>query len=129
MLQIALDAWPMLEPAAWLILYAVFVLLFLAGRSLLGALLRRALRGVSLTRWHRAACLLIGLAPVAVLGGLQAHFSGPRQLQSTMELFRLSILLAAALGSPYAVLWGFMSFCRRSGFYRPRFQRAFGLEP
>jgi len=124
--QVASNAWPMFAGIGWAICYGVFLFIFLAGQSGSSAILGRLFRGAQFARWRARFCLGFGLGPILVLGGLECWLSGAKQLQSRLELFRLLILLSAALCLPYVVFYGFMVLARRNQLYSARFARAFG---
>ena len=125
--QIAMNAWPFLDAGIWVRIFAVILLLFVVGHSLLHAVLRRCSRPARFRWWYGGFCLVFGLAPLLTLGAVEAHLSRSAQLQSTQEQFRIVVVLASALSLPYFVLFAFIVLALRSPLYRERFAHAFGV--
>ena len=125
--QIATNEWPFLNLDMWARFFAVFLLLFMVGRSLLQAVLRRCVRPAGFGWWYGGLCLLLGLVPLLVLAATEVHLSRSVQLQSSFERFRIAAVLTGALSPPYLVLFAFVVLAGRSPLYRERFARAFGL--
>ena len=98
-----LNPWPGLPFPAWTIVYCVCLSIFQVGHGLLLALQRRIVRSERLETWHVGTCLALGLIPILILGGIEARLDRSFQLQSTLELMRMAILLCSCLLVPYAI--------------------------
>ena len=130
--QIATNGWPFLDTAKWVFIFALILLLFMIGHSLLHAVLRRWVKPTRFRWWYGGFCLVFGLVPLLTLGVVEAYLSRSPQLQSTQEQYRIVVVLAGAITPPYLVLFAFILLALRSPLYRDRLARAFGvtrLEP
>jgi hypothetical protein len=78
-------------------------------------------------RWLTAWCLFIGWVPILALGTIQYVLSRSVQLQSTMELFRMSIFFCSLLCIPYAISACFLLLAGNSTFWKERLDRCFEL--
>jgi hypothetical protein len=118
--------WTFLPGAVYPLLYCVCVCIFWTGH----AVARYVIRLISprrYMRWFTAWCLTIGWVPILVLGTTQYVLSRSVQLQSTMELFRVSIFFCSLLCLPYAIYACFLLLAGNSTFWRERLDRCFEL--
>jgi hypothetical protein len=130
--QIATNEWPFLDAGKLAIIFALILVVFMVGHSLMHTVLRRCFKPVRFRWWYGGFCLVFGLAPMLTLGAVEAHLSRSVQLQSTQEQFRVAVVLASAMSLPYLLFFAVILLVLRSPFYRDRFARAFGvtsLEP
>ena len=125
--QVATNEWPFLDAGKWAIIFAVVLLLFLVGHSLLQTVLRRWVKPARFRWWYGGFCLVFGLAPLLTLGVVEAHLSRSVQLSSTLEQFRIAVVLASAISLPYLLFFAFILLALRSPLYRERLARAFGV--
>jgi hypothetical protein len=125
--QIATNEWPFLDGGRLAIIFAVLLGLFMVGHSLVKAVLRRCVTPARFGWWYGGFCLVFGLVPMLTLGAVEAHLSRSIQLQSTMEQFRVAVVLAGIISLPYLLLFPFIFLALRSPLYRDRFSRAFGV--
>jgi hypothetical protein len=125
--QLAPNAWPMLSPGVWLLAYGIILLAFLLGHGMLKALLGKFFGPKGFRNWHAAFCLVFGLCPMLVLGVLGLKLDRPMQRQSTLELIRVWLVLAAAFSLPYFVFFWFVLLARLNPFYARRLAQGFGL--
>ena len=125
--QIATNEWPLVDAGILAVIFAVILLLFMVGHSLLQAALRRWVRPARFRWWYGGFCLVFGLVPLLTLGALEVHLSRSVQLNSTREQFRVAVVLASAISLPYLVFFAFILLGLRSPLYRHRLARAFGL--
>ncbi len=72
-MQIATNQWPFLEAGVWPILFAVFLLAFMLGHSVVHAILRRRFGSDRFSWWYPGFCLVFGLVPLLILGMMEAH--------------------------------------------------------
>jgi hypothetical protein len=126
--QIAANEWPFLEVGIWARIFGVILLLFMVGHSLVHAVLRRCFKPARFRWWYGGFCLVLGLAPMLVLGAVEAHLSRSTQLQSTQKLFRMTGGPASGISLPYLMFYAFILLALRSPLYRERFARAFGVK-
>ncbi|HWI59489.1 MAG TPA: hypothetical protein VNZ22_19835, partial [Bacillota bacterium] len=108
-------------------LFGLMLLLFLVGHSLVHAVLRRLVRPDGFRRWYGGFCLVFGLLPLLILGGVEWYLSRSIQLQSTQELYRVIVVLTSAVTLPYFVFFCFVLLATRSCFYSQRLAQAFGV--
>jgi len=125
--QIASNEWPFLDSGRWAFIFALILLVFMIGHSLLHAVLRRWVKPARFRWWYGGFCLVFGLAPLLALGTVEACLSRSAQLQSTQEQFRIVVVLAGAITPPYLLLFAFILLALRSPLYRDRLARAFGV--
>ena len=125
--QIATNEWPFLDAGKWAVIFALILLLFMVGHSLLHGVLRRWAKPAWFRWWYGGFCLVFGLAPLLTLGAVEAHLSRSVQLQSTQEQFRVAAVLASAISLPYLLYFAFILLALRSPLYRNRLARAFGV--
>jgi hypothetical protein len=125
--QIATNEWPFLDAGKWAIIFALFLLVFMVGHSLVHAVLRRCFKPARFRWWYGGFCLVFGLAPMLTLGAVEAHLSHSIQLSSTQEQFRIVVVLAGAITLPYVLFFAFIFLALRSPLYCERFARAFGV--
>lgn len=120
------NPWP-IESQPWTSWYGGFLLIFLIGHSLAGALLYRWVSPARFNRWYASFCLIFGLCPILILGGIEWWLCGPQQLASSLESMRTAIVLAGALTVPYFVWFWFAILAMRSPLYGERFEHCFGI--
>jgi hypothetical protein len=125
--QVGTNEWPFLDAGKWAIIFAVILLLFMVGHSLVHAVLRRCFKPARFRWWYGGFCLVFGLVPLLVLGVIEFYPRHSVQLQSSMELYRVVVVLTSAITLPYLVLSAFILLALRSPFYRERFAQAFGV--
>jgi hypothetical protein len=125
--QISANAWPFLEAGRWAMIFTVMLVVFTVGHSVVHAIFRRCFKPARFRWWYSGFCLVFGLAPMLVLGMLEVHLSRSIQLSSTLEQFRIVVVLASAITLPYLVFYGFVLLALRNSLYRERFARAFGV--
>ena len=125
--QIATNEWPFLDAGKWAIIFALILVLFMVGHSLFHAVLRRCFKPARFRWWYGGFCLAFGLAPMLALGVVEAHLSRSIQLSSTLEQFRVVVVLASAITLPYLLFFAFILLALRSPLYCDRFARAFGV--
>jgi hypothetical protein len=125
--QIVLNAWPILDAGIWARVFGVVLLLFVVGRSLLYAVLRRLVNPARFGWWYGGLCLAFGLLPMLALGAAEAYFSRAPQLQSTQEQFRVVVVFTSALSLLYLVFFPFLVLALRSPLYRDRLAHSFGV--
>ena len=125
--QVSINEWPFLQVGPWAILFAVFLSLFLVGLSLVHAVLRRCFKPARFRWWYPGFCLVFGLVPLLVLGAIEFYPRHSAQLQSSMEQYRIAVVLASAFTLPYLVFYAFLLLALRNPLYRERFARAFGV--
>ena len=66
--QVGTNEWPFLDAGKWAIIFAVILLLFMVGHSLVHAVLRRCFKPPRFRWWYPGFCLVFGLVPLLVLG-------------------------------------------------------------
>jgi hypothetical protein len=125
--QVTMNAWPFLQVGPWATLFAVFVALFLVGHSVVHAVFRRCFRPARFRWWYPGFCLVFGLVPLLVLGMIEFYPRHSPQLQSSLELYRVVVVLTSAITLPYLVFYAFLVLALRSALYRDRFAHAFGI--
>jgi hypothetical protein len=125
--QIATNAWAFLDAGKWAIIFALILILFMVGHSLLHAVLRRWVGPAWFRSWYGGFCLVFGLAPLLALGAMEAHLSRSVQLSSTQEQFRVAVVLTSAISLPYLLFFAFVLLALRSPLYRDRLACAFGV--
>jgi hypothetical protein len=125
--QIALNEWPFLDAERWMFYFARFLLVFLAGNSLVRAVLRRCVRPARFRWWYGGFCLVFGLVPLLTLRAVEAHFSTSVQLMSVFEQYRTAVVLTSAITLPYLLFFAFILLALGSPLYGDRLARAFGL--
>jgi hypothetical protein len=125
--QIAINEWPFLDAGIWVRIFAVILLLFVVGHSLLHAVLRRWVKPARFRWWYGGFCLVFGLAPLLTLGAVEAHLSRAVQLSSTLEQYRVAVVLASAISLPYLLFFAFILLAVRSPLYRDRLACSFGV--
>jgi hypothetical protein len=126
-LQIAANAWPMLNTRAWAVIFGIILLAFMVGHSALNAVLRRCARGGRFRWWYGGCALVFGVVPLLVLGAVELHLRRSVQLQSTYETYRVTVVLASAISLPWFVLFWFVLLAARSPFYARRLAQALGV--
>jgi hypothetical protein len=125
--QIALNGWPVMDSGRWAVVFAVMLLVFMVGHSLVHAVLRRCFKPARFRWWYSGFCLVFGLAPMLALGAVEVHLSRSTQLSSTLEQYRIVVVLASAISLPYLLFYAFILLALRSPLYCKRFVRAFGV--
>ena len=125
--QVGANAWPFLDAGKLAIIFTVILFLFMAGHSLVHAVLRRCFKPARFRWWYPGFCLVLGLVPLLVLGAIEFYPRRSAQLQSAMEQYRVAVVLTSAITLPYLVFSTFILLALRSPFYRDRFARAFGV--
>jgi len=121
------QAWPFLGVGGWTLIYTVFVLIFMAGNAGVKAVLGRLVGRDRFDRWYEGFCLVWGIGPVLILGGIEFGLSDIRQPQGSLEALRFLITLGAAVCLPYLVLFWFVLLARFSPRYRERLGRCLGF--
>ena len=109
------------------IMFGILLLIFMVGRSVIGALLRRLFSYHQLT-WYAVVCIVFGVCPILILGIIEVILSRSVQLQSTQIILRSAIILSQAISAPYFVFFWFVLLALFSPFYRQRFAKSFGLK-
>ncbi len=127
-IQIALNAWPFLDAGKWAIIFGVILMLFMVGNSIVRALLRWAAGPARFRWWYAGFCLFIGVVPLLVLLIMETQTNRATQLQSSMERFRMAVVLTSAICLPYAVSSVFVLLGIRSSLYRDRLANVFGVK-
>lgn len=125
--QIATNEWPFLDAGKLAIIFALILVVFMVGHSLVHAVLRRCFKPARFRWWYSGFCLVFGLAPMLTLGAVQAYLSRSIQLSSTQKQFRIVIVLASAITLPYLLFFAFILLALRNPLYCDRFARAFGV--
>ena len=125
--QIAINEWPWLDAGKWAVIFALMLLVFMVGHSLVHAVFRRRVKPARFRWWYGGFCLLLGLAPMLTLGAMEAHLSRSVQLMSSFERFRIEEVLTSAIALPYLVFFAFVVLGARSPLYRDRLAQAFGV--
>jgi hypothetical protein len=125
--QIATNEWPFLDAGKWAIIFALILVVFMVGHSLVHAALRRCFKHARFRWWYSGFCLVFGLVPMLALGAVEAHLSRSIQLSSTQEQFRIVVVLASAITLPYPLFYAFILLALRSPLYCDRFAQAFGV--
>jgi hypothetical protein len=125
--QIATNEWPCLDAGKWAVIFAVILLLFMVGHSLVHAVLGRCFKPARFRWWYGGFCLVFGLVPMLALGAVEVHLSRSVQLSSTLEQYRIVVVLASAITLPYLLFFAFVLLALRSPLYRERFARVFGV--
>ena len=77
--------------------------------------------------WYPGFCLVFGLVPLLVLGAIEFNPRHSVQLQSSMEQYRVIVVLTSAITLPYLVFYAFILLALRSALYGDRFAHAFGV--
>lgn len=126
-LQIASNAWPMLHAGAWTAIFGVVLLVFMLGHSLMHATLRRCFKSGRFRWGYGGFCLCFGMAPLFILGIVEFFLSRSQQLQSTYELYRMVVVITAAITLPWAVWFWFVLLAANSALYAQRVAGAFGV--
>ena len=127
-MQIATNEWPFLDVGKWAIIFAVILLLFMVGHSLVHAVLRRCFKPARFRWWYAGFCLVFGLVPLLVLGAIEV----PPQPLGPIAEHAWSCTASrwcstSAITLPYLVFFAFILLALRSPLYRDRFARAFGV--
>jgi len=125
--QVAINAWPFLQPGQWATFFVAFLFLFMVGHSLVHAVLRRCFKPARFRWWYPGFCLVFGLVPLLVLGAIEFYPRHSAQLQSSLELYRVVVVWTSAITLPYLVFYPFILLALRSPLYRERLARAFGV--
>jgi hypothetical protein len=125
--QIELNGWPVMDSGRWAVVFAVILLVFTVGHSLVHAVFRRCFKPARFRWWYSGFCLVFGLAPMLALGAVQAHLSRSVQLSSTLEQYRIVVVLASAITLPYLLFFPFILLALSCPLYCERFARAFGV--
>jgi hypothetical protein len=125
--QVGTNGWPFLDAGKWALIFAVILLVFMVGHSLVHAVLRRCFNPPRFRWWYPGFCLLFGLVPLLVLGAIEFYPRHSVQLQSAMEQYRIAVVLTSAITLPYLVLYAFILLALRNPLYRDRFANAFGV--
>jgi hypothetical protein len=125
--QVGANEWPFLDAGKWAIIFAVILFLFMVGHNLVHAVLRRCFKPPRFRWWYPGFCLAFGLVPLLVLGVIEFYPRHSVQLQSSLELYRVVVVLTSAITLPYLVFYAFILLALRSPFYRARLARAFGV--
>jgi hypothetical protein len=125
--QIAANEWPFLDAGKWAIIFTLILVAFMAGHAVVHAVLRRCFKPARFRWWYSGFCLVFGLAPMLALGAVEVHLSRSTQLSSTLEQYRIVVVLASAITLPYLLFYAFILLALRSPLYRERFARVFGV--
>ncbi len=94
---------------------------------ILHAILRRCFSGGRFRQWYGGFCLGLGVVPLLLLGLVEVFLSRGQQLQSTLEVYRMVVILAAAITLPWAVWFWFVLLAANSLLYARRVAGAFGV--
>jgi hypothetical protein len=124
--QLAPNQWPMLNSSFWIIAYFIMLMAFMLGHAGLKALLSRFSGPKGFPNGYAGLCLLFGLGPILIIGGLGLKLDRPTELSSTFELIRTWIVLGAAFTLPYFVLFWFILSARFFPSLAPRLANGFG---
>jgi hypothetical protein len=122
-----LNSWTFLPGIMYPLLYCVCACIFWTGNALVRYVIKKLISPRRYMRWFTTWCLFIGWVPILVLGTTQYVLSRSTQLQSTMELFRMSIFFCSLLCIPYAIFAFFLLLAAYSAFWRERLDRCFEL--
>ena len=125
--QVTINEWPFLKVGVWASLFAVFLFLFMVGHSVVHAVFRRCFKPPRFRWWYPGFCLVFGLVPLLVLGAIEFYPRHSTQLQSSLELYRIVVVLASAITLPYLVFYAFLLLALRNPLYRERLARGFGV--
>jgi hypothetical protein len=125
--QIASNEWPFLDSGKWAIIFGIMLFLFMVGHGLVHAVLRRWVKPARFRWWYGGFCLVFGSVPLLTLGVVEACLSRSMQLSSTMEQFRVVVVLTSAISAPYLVFFSFILLALRSSLYRERLANSFGV--
>lgn len=121
-----LNPWIFLPIPVYPLVYGVCACIFWTGHAVARYVIKKLISPKRYMRWYTAWCLFIGWVPILVLGTTQYILSRSIQLQSTMELFRMSIFFCSLLCIPYAICACFLLLAGNSTFWRERLDRCFG---
>jgi hypothetical protein len=119
--------WTFLPGAVYPLLYCVCVCIFWTGHAVVRYVINKLISPSRYMLWYSVWCLFIGWVPILVLSTTQYVLSRSVQLQSTMELFRMSIFFCSLLCLPYAIYACFLLLAGNSTFWRERLGHCFGL--
>ena len=122
-----LNPWIFLPRIIYPLLYCVCVCIFWTGHAVIRYVIKKLVSPRRYMLWFTVWCLFTGWIPILVLGTTQYVLSRSVQLQSTMELFRVSIFFCSLLCIPYAVSACFLLLAGNSAFWRERLDCCFGL--
>ena len=122
-----LNPWTFLPGTIYPLLYCVCVCIFWTGHAVVRYVIKKLISPRRYMRWLTAWCLFIGWVPILALGTIQYVLSRSVQLQSTMELFRMSIFFCSLLCIPYAISACFLLFAGNNTFWKERLDRCFEL--
>ena len=122
-----LNSWTFLPVIVYPLLYCVCVCIFWTGNAVVRYVIKKLISPGHYMIWYTALCLFIGWVPILVLSTTQYVLSRSVQLQSTMELFRMSIFFCSLLCLPYAIYACFLLLASGDTFWRERLDRCFEL--
>lgn len=122
-----LNSWTFLPGIMYPILYCVCVCIFCTANAVVRYVIKKLISPGHFMLWYTAWCLFIGWVPILVLSTIQYVLSRSVQLQSTMEMFRISIFFCSLLCLPYAIYACFLLLAGDSTFWRERLDRCFEL--
>ncbi len=125
--QVTMNDWPFLQVGPWMAFFAVFLSLFLVGHSVVHAVFRRCFAPARFRWWYPGFCLVFGLVPLVVLGAIEFWPRHSPQLQSSLEQYRIAVVLTSAITLPYLVFYALLLLALRSPLYCDRFAKAFGV--
>lgn len=120
-----LSPWIFLAMPVYPLVYGVCACIFWTCHAVARYVIKKLISPKHYMRWYTAWCLFIGLVPILALGTTQYVLSRSIQLQSTMELFRMSIFFCSLLCIPYAICACFLLLAGNSTFWRERLDRCF----
>jgi hypothetical protein len=115
-----LSPWIFLPGTMYPLLYCVCACIVWMGHSVSRLAIHKLTSPKRFMLWYTGWCLFIGCVPILVLSTTQYILSRSIQLQSTMELFRMSIFFCSLLCIPYAISVCFLLLAGNSTFWRER---------
>ena len=115
-----LSPWIFLPGTMYPLLYCVCACIFWMGHSVSRLAIHKLTSPKRFMLWYTGWCLFIGCVPILALSTTQYILSRSIQLQSTMELFRMSIFFCSLLCIPYAISVCFLLLAGNSTFWRER---------
>jgi hypothetical protein len=122
-----LSSWTFLPGVMYPLLYCVCACIFWTGNAVVRYVIKKLISPGCYMLWYTAWCLFIGWVPILIIGTTQYVLSRSVQLQSTMELFRISIFFCSILCIPYAIFAFFLLLTGNSTFWRERLHCCFEL--
>jgi hypothetical protein len=122
-----LGPWIFLPALLYPLVYSICVCIFWMSNAVVRYVIKKLISPGHYMLWYTAWCLFVGWVPILIIGTTQYVLSRSVQLQSTMELFRMSIFFCSLLCIPYAIFAFFLLLAGNSTFWRERLDRCFEL--